>query len=425
MSDDNQCTMKIVQTQLPVEQPANFCVAPFISTMQTAHGKVTTCAYGAYDWLLEDSTPKEKWNISGLNNLRSHFANGGAPCTKCKNEENAGKYSLRLRLLDEFPTSYNDDILTGKWQNGPVHLCTKVSNICNLACRSCAGWDTNKYAAEGNHYLKTYQTQVLDLATNKLRQTNRYIPRVGPRHTDYSMFHEIDSNLRKIEFYGGETLLNLTHLEYLEELASKGLSRDITLMYATNCTQKLNPRHLKVWEKFKRIEFSLSIDHLGDKFHYLRWPGDWGQVSKNVDEILSLKEKFSNTEVFCMVSPCCTMYNAYYIDEVLDWGKEHVGAVYINMVADPAHIAINIAPEEVKLQMLDNIRSPEVRGFLQIKPHNPLLWKQFIIWAKRQDLYRNEDFTKTFPEFYEIIKPYWDSVTDLSEKNFYDNKELD
>jgi len=415
----DKVTMKDVQALFSQERPAKFCVAPFISTMLTAHGKVSSCAYGAHDWLLGDITPKEKWDSDGLNRLRAWFAKGGEPCQKCMHEEAGGKDSLRMRMLAEYPTAYEDSILTSKWQNGPQHLCTKVSNICNLACRSCAGWDTNKYADEGQYYVEKYNTKITDPKTQEILFTNRYVPRVGPRHANYSMFHEVDSNLTKIEFYGGETLLNLTHLDFLEQLVNSGRNREITLFYATNCTQKLNKRYLHVWEKFKRIEFSMSIDHLGDKFHYLRWPGDWNDVSKNIDELLSLKNMFTNTEVYHIVSPCCTMYNAYYIDEVLEWGQNHVGAVYINMVADPAHIAINIAPDDVKLAMLEKIQSPEVRGFLQVKPHDPLLWKQFIIWAKRQDEYRGEDFIKTFPEFGKIIKSYWDAVNDLSEENFY------
>lgn len=419
MSDQKKVTMKDVQKLFPNEQPSNFCVSPFLSTMQTAHGKVSTCAYGAHDWLLGDITPKEKWDSDGLNRLRAWFAKGGNPCQKCMDEEASGKNSLRLRMLTEYPTAYEDFILTEKWQNGPQHVCSKVSNICNLACRSCAGWDSNKYAAEGKYYVNKYKTSGIDPNTKEIIFTNRYVPRVGPRHTDYSMFHEIDSNINKIEFYGGETLLNLTHLNFLEHLVSSGRSRDITLLYATNCTQKLHKNHLKIWGKFKRLEFSMSIDHFGDKFRYLRWPGNWDSVSKNIDSLLALKNQLTNTEVYHIVSPCCTMYNAYYIDEVLEWGKEHVGAVYINMVADPGHIAVNIAPDDVKSAMLEKIKSPEVRGFIQIRPHNPLLWKQFIIWAKRQDEYRNENFIKTFPEFGEIIRPYWDSVTDLSEDNFY------
>jgi pyruvate-formate lyase-activating enzyme len=409
-----------VQQQLPAQKPKNFCAAPFVSTMQTTYGKTSPCSYGITEWQFEHLTPKQRWESDELNKFRTEFATGSypVPCTKCFNEEAAGKQSLRLRMDDWYENVYDNFVLTGDWQQGPKHISSKVSNVCNLSCRSCGGWDSNSFAKEGRYYIDKYDTKVLNPATNKLVNYNKFVPRLSARHTDYSRFDEIDANLTKLEFYGGEPLLNLTHLDFLEHLVSTGRNRDITLFYSTNCTQAVNPRHRRIWNQFKKIEFSLSIDHTHDKFHYLRWPGDWTEAERNIREILDLKNQL-DAEVTHVMSPCCTMLNAYYLDEVVAWGQENVGSVYLNMVANPEWLAINTAPEPVKQAMLEHIQIPEVRGFLQIKPHNPYFWKQFLIWTKRQDEYRKQDFTKTFPEFYSIIKPYWDSVTDLSEENFY------
>jgi len=409
-----------VQQQLPEQQPEYFCVAPFISTMQTTYGKTSPCAYGVTEWQFGHLTPKQRWESPEFNQLRMQFAQGEKPkpCTKCFNEEEAGKQSLRLRMLDWYPGSYQNDILTAQWQHGPRHISTKVSNVCNLSCRSCGAWDSNSFAREGQYYVQKYNTLTEDPDTKELRLHNKFVPRLPARHTDYSGFGEIDTNINKLEFYGGEPLLNLTHLDFLEHLVNTGRSKDVTLFYSTNCTQKINPRHVRLWNKFKKIEFSLSIDHMGDKFHYLRWPGDWNEVLVNVDSILNLRNQI-DAEVSHVMSPCCTLLNVYYIDEVLAWGQEHIGAVYINMVANPEWLAINSAPDSVKAAIASHVKTPEVLGFLNIKPHNPQHWKQFIIWTKRQDEYRKQSFEKTFPEFYEIIRPDWDSVVDLSEQNFY------
>lgn len=393
--------------------PENFCLAPFISTMQTTYGKTSPCAYGVTEWLMDDRTPLERWRSDEYNQMRQQFARNQVPdpCVKCLNEEAANKSSLRQRMHQWFAGSYETDIQTGKWQQGPRLISTKVSNVCNLACRTCGGYDSNSYHQEGLHYTEKYGT------VNMFgKPGNRFVARLKARHTDYSGFQDIDANITKLEFYGGEPLLNLTHLEFLEHLVSTGRSQDITIFYSTNCTQAINPRHRRVWDKFRRIEFSLSIDHIGDKFHYLRYPGNWAEVQNNVQELLDLKNQIS-AEVAHVVSPCCTLLNAYYIDEVIEWAKHTVGPHYINMVANPTYLAIHVAPDTVKSLMLEHIRSPEVRGFLKVQAHDPLAWRQFIIWTKRQDLYRQQNFTETFPEFYNIIRQDWDKITDLSEEN--------
>ena len=406
--------IKTVKNQIPEVPPDKFCVAPFISTMQTTIGKTSPCAYGVTEWQFGDRTPQQRWDSAELNQFRLDFLQGTppAPCNKCFDEETAGKQSLRQRMLEWYPQAYEELILSGQWEHGPQHISSKVSNVCNLACRSCGGYDSNTYHREGVHYTEKYKT------INFIGEPgNRFVARFSAKHTDYSGFRDIDANITKLEFYGGEPLLNLSHLELLEHLVNTGRSKNVTLFYSTNCTQAINNRHRKVWDKFKRVEFSLSIDHIGDKFHYLRWPGNWAEVQTNVDSLLALRNSL-DAEVTHVVSPCCTMLNVYYIDEILEWAQSYVGASYINMVANPSYLAVHVAPDHVKSALLEHVKSPEVRGFLQLKPHNNIDWRQFIIWTKRQDLYRQQDFTKTFPEFYHLFKSDWDSITDLSEENF-------
>lgn len=381
--------------------------------MQTTYGKTSPCAYGVTEWQMNDRTVLERWHSQEYNDMRRQFAENRVPepCVKCLNEEAGGKSSLRQRMHQWFDGSYEQDILSGRWKQGPRLISTKVSNVCNLACRTCGGYDSNSYHQEGMHYTKEYGTVNIFG-----KPGNRFVARLAPRHTDYSGFKDIDANITKLEFYGGEPMLNLTHLEFLEHLVETGRSQEVTIFYSTNCTQPINPRHQRVWDKFKRIEFSLSIDHIGDKFHYLRYPGVWSEVETNIRALINLKNQIA-AEVSHVMSPCCTLLNAYYIDEVIEYAQNNVGAHYINMVANPAYLAIHAAPDHVKSAMLQHIQSPEVRGFLQIQPPDPLAWKQFIIWTKRQDLYRQQNFAETFPEFYEIIKSDWEKITDLSEQN--------
>lgn len=399
---------------LPESPPENFCIAPFQSIRQNAYGRNSPCAFGAGEWHHGDLSPQDRWDSSELNQLRSDFIKGKRPeaCHRCWAEEDAGKESLRQRQYQYFPNDYNDFIKSGKWLNGPKTAVFKVSNVCNLACRSCGGWDSNTFSKEGQHYKDTYNTKIDG------QPHNRFIPLLAPKHMDFSQYYNIADELEKIDFFGGEPFLNITQLELLEYLTERGLSKNITLYYSTNCTNFPTARLQRAWDKFKRVEIAMSIDGIGKEFEYMRWPGKWDEASQVIDHIASLKNKL-NCEMFTMASVTLSAINLHTSDRLLEWAQSTIGSYYINMVNSPSYLSVHILPNDVKQAVLSNVHNSDLRGYMQLKEHDPVLWKQFIIWMKRQDLYRHQSFASVYPEYFELLKPHWDSVTDLSEDNFY------
>jgi sulfatase maturation enzyme AslB (radical SAM superfamily) len=404
-----------IHTLLPATPGQHFCIAPFQSTRQNAYGKNSPCAFGAGEWNHGTLTPAERWDSVELNQLRLQFVQGDKPqeCHRCWDEEDAGKESLRQRQYQYFPNDYDEFIKTGLWLNGPKTAVFKTSNVCNLACRSCAGWDSNTYAKEGHYYAELYQTQ-----DPKQGLHNRYIPLLSPKHMDFMRYIDIANNIEKIDFYGGEPLLNVTQLDLLEYLAEKGLSKKITLFYSTNCTNYPTDRLKRAWDKFKRVEFSMSIDGIGEQFEYMRWPGKWDEATQVINHIQNLKHSL-NCEVYTIAGFTISMLNVLDVDQITDWLQNNIGDIYVNMVQFPDHLSLPIAPESVKSIIRSRIKHPEVLGYVDIKQSNPLAWKQFIIWTKRQDLYRQQNFSTVFPKLYNIVQADWDSITDLSEQNFY------
>jgi MoaA/NifB/PqqE/SkfB family radical SAM enzyme len=404
--------------QLPEQPTKHFCIAPFQSIRQNALGKNSPCAFGAGEWDHGHLTPIERWHSAELNQLRQEFIDGKQPaaCHRCWAEEEAGKISLRQRQYEYFPNDYNDLVRSGKWRNGPKTAVFKTSNICNLACRSCAGWDSNTFAKEGQHYIDRYQTKGFNGQLH-----NRFLPRFPATHMNFMNYTGIADNLEKIDFFGGEPLLNITQLDLLEYLIDRGLNKKIRLFYSTNCTNHPTDRLKRAWNNFKRVEISMSIDGIGDQFEYLRSPGKWDTALEVIADIKSLSNQL-DCEIYTMSGHTISIMNAYYADDTTKWLKENIGNIYVNMVESPTYLSLHSAPDRVKLAIREHVTHPEVLGYLGIQEHNPLLWKQFIIWMKRQDLYRNQNFSQTFPEFFNIIKEDWDSIIDLSETNFYKEK---
>jgi len=405
-----------LHNQIPAIAPKNFCIAPFQSIRQNAFGRNSPCAFGAGEWHHGHLTPEERWQSDELNILRQQFINNEKPeaCKRCWDEEAAGKQSLRQRQYQYFPNDYNEFILSGQWMQGPKTAVFKTSNVCNLACRSCAGWDSNTFLNEGKHYIETYNTQAM--VNDQLKNHNRFLPLYPPKHLDFSQYYNIAENLEKIDFFGGEPFLNTTQLDLLEYLSVSGLSKKITLYYSTNCTYRPTARLQKAWNKFKRVEIAMSIDGLKNQYEYMRWPGKWNEVEKNIQFLLNLN---LDCELYLMATPTVSILNVWVIDSLINWLNENIGFTYVNMVTNPDYLALHIAPDQVKEQVLSYVQNEEVGGYMQLQSHNPMAWKQFIIWTKRQDLYRKQSFSETFPEYYNVVKPWWDSIVDLSENNFY------
>ena len=397
----------------PDKIPANFCIAPFHSTRQNAFGRNSPCAFGAGEWEHGDLTPTERWHSKELYDLRKEFIDGKKPdvCHRCWSEESAGKRSLRQRQLDYYPGVYDQFIKSRRWENGPITAVFKTSNVCNLACRSCAGWDSNTYTKEGLYYAEEYQTKSLD--GSKLH--NRFISRFPPKHTNFMDFIPIMDNIEKIDFFGGEPLLNITQLDLLTHLVDTGLSKNITLFYSTNCTNRPTERLLSLWSKFKRLELSLSIDGQRKQFEYLRWPGKWEDAESIVQQHLNLKDRL-DCEVYVIGAPTISAMNVYYADNLLTWHKQTIGDYYVNMVNSPSYLAINNLPGTVKADLLDHVNDEDVRGYLTMAQQDANLFRQFSIWMGRQDAYRNQSFADTFPEYFELVMPHW--TDDLTEKNF-------
>ena len=71
---DSSNNLEKIQKSLPSTRPENFCVAPFLSTMQTPYGKTSPCAYGVTEWELNDLNPKQRWEFDELNTFRIKYA---------------------------------------------------------------------------------------------------------------------------------------------------------------------------------------------------------------------------------------------------------------------------------------------------------------------------------------------------------------
>lgn len=152
------------------------------------------------------------------------------------------------------------------------------------------------------------------------------IPLIKRKNTVNYTWQDLEiSKLKFIHFNGGEPLLSKQHVEFLLAIPNKS---QVHLNYNTNGTILPTTGLLKLWEQFKLVQLDFSIDDIGDRFEYQRYPAKWNQVSSN------LKWYIDNCPVNCMfaVNTTVSILNHANLKNLNTWLKSNF---YANRVTDP------------------------------------------------------------------------------------------
>ena len=381
----------------------NFCLAPYTQITYSPWGSFSPCPEIGGDLSSDEKSIVKLWNGSDLKKLRQEFSNNQQSkiCNRCWDQEEVGNSSLRKRLFGY--KHLKDDILNFIQKDyiaGPRQINLMVSNICNLRCRICNAGLSVTYNKEGESYEK--QFNIVD---------TRY---VTPNKKKYEFsddqieeIFKLSNNLIRLEMYGGEPLLDKPTLLLLEKLVNSGQSKNITVFYNTNGTVKPTQRHYDLWKEFKQIEFNFSFDDFGKRFTYQRYPADWNEVLENFNE---LKNYSWQVPVQFQIILTLSVFNVYYIDDILNEFKKFELPVFLNTLHDPDYYDIRYLPKQIKQQIYDHLdptseKTTFVRNML-MQQTDIDEWDNFKFWTNAKDQYRNEKFATTFSKFYQLLHNY-------------------
>ncbi len=386
-----------------------FCTLPFNGLELSPDGTCQVCCKinkciqkpdGSKYNLVQDDL-SEIWNSEDLKVLRDKFTAGEEPeeCSNCWIEEQTGNYSLRQQTKD---LPYNQK------NPKPAYLSLKLSNKCNLACRICGPhlsslWEqefekTNKDTNDPEYYRFVHD--------NKLTGNN------------LKLLHEWAPGLEHVLIYGGEPLINEEVLNFLDHCADTGIAKNINLVINTNGTI-CNDRIISKLSQFKIVNLFLSIDDVGERFEYQRWPARWDKVSANLDRFCSLGHPFQ-----VRLYPTFSVLNLYYMKEILEGLSRFLVPIsLLNIIHKPDTLAIRNAPplmkevlkkkiseidfsryqldgdHDYKTIFLNNIDLPVSKFFPDTK-----VWHGAFQWQiGSSDTYRKQNFRETFPELASVL----------------------
>jgi MoaA/NifB/PqqE/SkfB family radical SAM enzyme len=334
-----------------LEDSKTFCIYPWIHLHAYPTGEAYPCCHAEMKpgvvGNCRTNTLEEIWNDLPMRNLRLAMLTEEAmpACTRCYEQEESGFFSGRKsankhhghhikRVADTRVDGSVEQFEMTYWD-------IRFSNLCNLKCRSCGHIFSSQW----------YQDQA-KLAGPEWKERNTVLNYAGRTETD--MWSQLEPHLDYVEqiyFAGGEPLLMEEHYNILEELLKRGRT-DVRLMYNTNFTHTdLKGRSVfEYWKQFKSVAVGASLDASGARGEYIRKGTNWAVVEQNRRDMLA-----TCPQVDFYISPTLSIMNAQHLPEFhRDWvekGLIRAQDLNVNILQDPMHYRIDIAPAEYKEEL--------------------------------------------------------------------------
>jgi len=391
-----------------------FCILPWISLEASPIGTVRPCCL-ADDEILDNNGIKFELSTANfvdiqtsdhMRDLRIKFLAGSRPetCRKCWNEEDAGRKSKRMHTLDRLKHSFKDEPWTTD-ARPLMFLDLKLGNICNLKCRICGSWSSSQFATEELNFMPRAE-QKSSHAYQMLRAG------AWPRENVqfWSQIDTVLTDIRYIEFTGGEPFMIAEHFAMLQGIVDRGIAHQVEIHYNTNGTQYPEKAH-EIWRHFKTVEIAFSIDDLEQRFEYQRTNAVWTEVCDNLECFRQLRTQYSNIQLQC----CSTVnvFNVRYIDQLAWWIQEQkFDYVYWNIMHDAWYFSIATLPDAAKTAITHHLRfnaaparyQQDINGVIDFM-NNGVSTDGSVLQTNIADLdrKRNQDLKKIAPELADIL----------------------
>mgnify|MGYP003111948537 FL=1 len=376
---------------------SNKCVLPWMHIETTPLGEFRPCCLAeesipGYS-ILNGDTLTEAFQSSYMENLRQQFKAGKKPdtCSKCWSIESAGGTSKRMISNQKFGMDTSKTSLK--------FLDLKLGNICNLKCRICGSWSSSKWAQEE-----------ISLDHNKALGWLKAGQWPRKKHNLWKEIINLLPDIKFFEFTGGEPFLIKEHFDLLEKSVELGTSKKQEIHYNTNGTTF--PKHAveKIWPHFKNVEIAFSIDDIGERFEYQRFPAKWNEVTNNVKKFNAIKSTYKNitTQICCTIN----IQNIFNLENIIAWiEKQPFDYVFFNYLHESKEWNVQYLPKKYKMHIQNKLLGSKI-----ISKHKNELNKALIFmmdndlgddqmhWQRKHkitqsDKFRKQSFEQVHPEY--------------------------
>jgi MoaA/NifB/PqqE/SkfB family radical SAM enzyme len=272
-----------------------------------------------------------------------------------------------------------------------VNIQWNIGNTCNLKCITCNSVSSSRWRSE---YTSIY---LKDVAHYNFYKQNFV--------TDFAA---AAPNLIHIDIPGGEPFLSGVpeQKQLLRYYVDSGQAASITLHYTTNATVWPDPDWWELWSHFKEIDMQLSIDGVGARYEYIRYPAVWSVL---VDTVQAYLDKQSLPNFRLSVSHTVSAYNILYLDEFFTWCYNiKLPKPWAGRVHTPVHMRPSVWKDRARniiIEKLQQSQHADVVTWSQLiaNTNDSEHFDQFCNRLQQHDQYRGTDFKTTFPELANYI----------------------
>lgn len=280
-------------------------------------------------------------NNEYLQSIRNTWQRGHWPssCLYCKEIEDSGGISRRQGSNQWYSDNdmYNTNVEL-------VRIDYWTGDLCNLACAICGPNSSSVWKQELNYPTESKKTIV-----------NNFWTAVDTSQVKY------------VHFNGGEPLLSKEHVKFLHALPNKNL---IHISYNTNGTVRPDQELVELWSQYKLVQIDFSIDDIGSRFEYQRYPAKWTEVVENLQWFID------QAPHNCMfgVNTTISILNNHNLNNLKNWLQENF---YVSRFTDP----------------IEHRQQPAAGKLALTSPRNLA-----IEYLDACDTRRGTNWRKTFPE---------------------------
>ena len=359
---------------------------PFTGLATREDGAVKVCCRSAPIGFIQESSLEEIWNNDSMREVRRQVLCGERPevCKPCFDLEDQGVESLRQRHINGiipearinlYPKALDqlNDNYTMPFEIPTMEI--KLNNLCNLKCRMCHPMDSTAWN-DWSEVKELYNKEGNFLPDKIIKLNLERKPFLDSfENTDkwWSSFEKLLPHFRRVEFAGGEPLMDPQHYRILDMLKPYG--KNIEIKYATNGTTLGISKDRTVhdyWPYFKSVAVNVSLDGIHDVYNHIRTNSNFSEVEKNIKEIQTIPNVSRVVGAFTAQAG-----NILQTAECIDYFINKMDIVfYSHRVSYPNCLSAQVLPRELNDLAISRLQSvaDRVHKFPNIKKY-PILEK--------------------------------------------------
>jgi MoaA/NifB/PqqE/SkfB family radical SAM enzyme len=409
---------------------------PFTGLATREDGAICACCRSHPVGFIQDATLEDIWNNDTMQRIRRQVLNGERPteCEPCFSLEDQGVESLRQRhiagripeaRINLYPNAMDalKEDYTMPFEIPTMEL--KLNNLCNLKCRMCHPMDSTAWNdwSEVKEFYKAEGNIMYAIVEEHDLERKPFLDKFQDSPEWWASLEKLLPYFRRVEFAGGEPLMDPQHYRILDMLAPYG--HQIEIKYATNLSMlgKSNRTVWEYWPKFKSVAVNVSIDGIGTSYEYIRGNASWTELINNIKQIQTIP---NISRIVGAVT--VQVSNVLILDKMIEYFLDDLGIVFhTHRVEYPKLLSAQVLPRELQVLAITKLRAVQenLSEFKMIKQHPELLsytrgqiqdninylmardqsdkWQDCVEFNRALDITRNQSFTDVTPEFIDYV----------------------